>query len=168
MPFDPIGGLVATKSFTLNFGITGIFNRLRINNNQGCPLSFFLPAHEYLHAESPWCLPSRHCHAIVCNAKTRLSRAASLWVSRTNCSHSSGDRRPRQGCLSYSTLTDRFSFSLATAAQSIPTRDHSNYWNMASLSQFHLLSRYQMGSIKLAGNWICCPGRFLALMDGSP
>jgi len=42
MTFDAIGGFVTTKAFGCNTGITSIFNRMGVNQNQGCPLWFFL------------------------------------------------------------------------------------------------------------------------------
>ena len=41
MTFDAIGGFVVTKAFGCNAGITSIFNRLGVNQNQGCPFWFF-------------------------------------------------------------------------------------------------------------------------------
>lgn len=49
MPFNTIGGFIETKTFRLHTGITGIFHRLGVNDDQRRKRTIFLPVHGLVH-----------------------------------------------------------------------------------------------------------------------
>lgn len=53
MPLNAIGRFVETKSFGLDTGITGILNRLRVNDDEARPFRLFLPVLASVHVASP-------------------------------------------------------------------------------------------------------------------
>jgi len=42
MPFNSIRGFVKTEAFGVHAGSAGVLDRLRVNQEQSCPLRFFL------------------------------------------------------------------------------------------------------------------------------
>ena len=65
MPFDPVRCFVNAKAFGIDAGVTGVLNRLRVDDHQGCPFWFFLtcsrtlPCSTFLIASKIF--SARHC-----------------------------------------------------------------------------------------------------------
>jgi len=53
MPLNPIGRFVETESFCPHTGITGVLDRLRVNDDETSPFRLFLPVPAPVHATSP-------------------------------------------------------------------------------------------------------------------
>lgn len=88
MPFDPIRRFVEAKPLRVHTGIARILHRLRVNDDQRCPLGFFLPVRVLARVRQPAVAQSPPLPATVCSANRRSSSAAGLWASPPNCTHS--------------------------------------------------------------------------------
>lgn len=157
MPFNPVGRFVEAKLLGLYTRITSILHGLRVNDDQRCPLGFFLTCSRTCPCKAASIVQWFQLLATEC-ASTPLNTAAGLSANLPSCSHFSVDRRYRQWCLvSSSSRVESASFAVISqlvTVQELSILSRLSCWSMTSslhkrrmITLLHLSKRCQMGSI---------------------